>query len=68
MYDYEIDNIVNQYNYNLPSKVFTAICNNSSQIVHVKYDPGTNLFDIWTNTDRHWTLRVFNDENIEVKE
>ena len=58
MYSYEIDQVIKSQNYNMYSKTYLHICKSSSQIVHVKYEPFENNFNIWTNDNYHWTFKV----------
>ena len=58
MYSYEIDQVIKSQNYNMDSKTYLHICKSSSQIVHVKYEPFENNFNIWTNDNYHWTFKV----------
>lgn len=62
MYSYEIDKIIKENNYNIPSYLYeTAL--SSPQISHVKYDSYGDYFEIWTNDGWYWKFRIFLEEN-----
>ena len=64
MYSWEIDGIIKDYNYTLPSSVYIKISdvNNSPQITHIKYDAWSNRFNMWTNDGSNWSFIVYNDK------
>nr|DAH62594.1 MAG TPA: hypothetical protein [Caudoviricetes sp.] len=37
---------------------YNKICENSSQIIEIKYSSYENYFEIWTNDGYYWRLRV----------
>lgn len=44
MYSWEIDNIVKEHNYNLPSSIYIKICNTSPQLIYIgEYDNGIKI-------------------------
>lgn len=61
MYSFEIDNILKQYNYNLPSDVYLRVFDPkvSTQISHTIYNPWGNYFSVWTNDNCHWEFKVY---------
>lgn len=62
MYSWEIDKVMKDHNYNLPSWLYSKICKESPQIECVKYSPWGDSFDIWTNDGSHWSFKVYLDE------
>lgn len=62
MYDYEIQNLLEINNYNIDSETYINICQNSSQIREVKYNPYENCFEIWTN-ESYWKFYVYRKGN-----
>lgn len=58
MYNFEIDNILRENNYNIPSHVYEIILS-SPQIDHVKYSPYGDYFEIWTNDGCYWKFKIF---------
>ena len=53
MYNWEIDDLVKQYNYRPPASVYIKICETSPQITHVKCDG--DWIDIWAD-GAHWRV------------
>lgn len=62
MYSREIDNILKLNNYNIASDTYINISSTSPQITHVKYDPYSQYFEIWTNDDYYWKFNVYRKE------
>lgn len=62
MYSREIDSILKLNNYNIASDTYINICSTSPQITHVKYDPYSQYFEIWTNDDYYWKFNVYRKE------
>lgn len=58
MYSHEIDQTLKSHNYTIDSDTYLHICNSSSQITHVKYDSYNENFQIWTNDNWYWILKV----------
>lgn len=63
MYSSEIDQIIESQYYNIDSETYIDICNTSSQISRVKYDPYNNEYEIWTNDNFYWKINVYRKEN-----
>lgn len=63
MYSHEIEQTLKSHNYNIDSDTYLRICNSSSQITHVKYDPYDNSFHLWTNDNYYWKINVYRKEN-----
>jgi len=61
MYSWEIMQTMEQYYYNLPSKVYLDITEHSPQINHVAYNAGNNRFEIWDREGNHWNFGVYYD-------
>jgi hypothetical protein len=64
MFSWEIDQLIKQYNYSLPSSVYARISNvnQNTQINFVKYDAYSNSFYISTDDGWSWEFRVYRDE------
>ena len=58
MYSYEIDQTIKSHNYNIDSELNINICNTSSQISRVKYDPYDNKYEICTKDNFYWKINV----------
>ncbi|HAU85549.1 MAG TPA: hypothetical protein DCW90_08620 [Lachnospiraceae bacterium] len=58
MYDYEIQNVMRKYNYNIPKEEYFKICDTSSQISVVKYDPYCDMIEIGTKDGGYWKFKV----------
>lgn len=59
MYSYEIDRLMKQYNYKLPSYLYLIICSTSNQIGHVRNNEFDNNFEIWTKDNWHWKFSIY---------
>ena len=59
MYDWEIENIMKQYGYNIPCDIYTSICNTSPQICRVKYEPFNNTFEMWSKNGMYIKFQVY---------
>ena len=60
MYSWEITQIMERYNYNLPSQVYLDVTQNSPQINRVSFNPGNNRFEIWDKEGCYWNFEVYN--------
>ena len=58
MYSWEITNLMEQYNHNLPSDVYLDITKNSPQISQVTYLAYSNRFEIKDNEGSYWKFEV----------
>ena len=58
MYDYEINNIMRKYKYNIPKEEYFKICDTSTQISVVKYDPYSDCIEISTKDGGYWKFKV----------
>lgn len=58
MYDFEIQNIMRKYNYNIPKEEYFKICDTSSQINVVKYDAYSDSLEISTKDGGYWKFKV----------
>ena len=65
MCTYEIDQTMKQHNYNLPSDVYSHICDTSPQITHIKYNAWDSLFEISTSDGGYWKFYVYYREEGE---
>lgn len=64
MYSWEIDNIINKYNHNLPSSVYVDIINTSPQIIYIKRINDKEFKLVTKDSDdsvREWVFSVFRD-------
>lgn len=61
MYSYEISNLVNHYNQNIPSPLYVKIIQTSPQINHVKYNPFGNYYEMWDNEGCYWKYSIYNN-------
>jgi hypothetical protein len=59
IFSYEIDVLLRSCNYNIDSKTYVQITTTSSQINHIKYDPYSNLFHMWSNDGWYWEFSVY---------
>ena len=39
------------------------ICNTSTQIVQVKYNPYKNNFEMWDNQNNYWNFTIYRKES-----
>ena len=60
MYSWEITNIMEQYNYNLPSYVYLDVTGSSPQINSVTFDAYSNRFEIKDQEGCCWNFEVYN--------
>jgi len=49
MYDYEIQNYLQERNYKLTNKEYDYMCSTCPQINHIKYNAFENNFEVWTD-------------------
>lgn len=59
MYSYEITDIMNRYNFTLPSSVYQDIWRKSPQLNHCIYKPFGDYFEMWDNEGNHWKFSVY---------
>ena len=59
MYTWEIEKILRDFNYDLPSNIYLDICENSSQITYIKYDDFSKKFMICVNdSSKNFVFKV----------
>lgn len=58
MYDFEIDNTMKKFNYNIPNEEYIKICD-SSQIIQVSYSAYGDYYEIRTSNDGYWKFKVY---------
>ncbi len=63
MYSWEITKILETNNLNIDSKTYMMICNTSTQIVQVKYNPYKNNFEMWDNQNNYWNFTIYRKES-----
>ena len=63
MYSHEIDQKIKQYNHQLPSSIYLEVSdtNKNPQIDHIKYEPYSDSFSIWTKDGWCWNFKVYKD-------
>lgn len=66
MYSWEIDKIIKEHNYNLPSSTYINICNSSPQLIYIgQYDNGIKIVAKDTFEDHteypEWVVKVYPD-------
>lgn len=59
MYSHEIDQILSENTYNIPSDLYNEICSNSPQICRVTYNTFTNQHKIQTKDGYEWVFTVY---------
>lgn len=59
MYSWEITNLMEHYNYNLPSYLYLDITRNSSQINKVTYIANNREFEIRDRDGGYWRFTVY---------
>lgn len=59
MYSEEIDKVLKQHGFNISNRVYEQICDGSTQITTVKFEPCSSTFTIWTNDNWNWTFKVY---------
>ena len=64
MYSWEISNLLQKYNYNIPSDIYFQISNISDnpQITYIEYNAFSNKFKICTNDGYNWEFSVYKKE------
>ena len=62
MFDWEIQNYLQERNYILTNKEYVYICNTCPQINHIKYNSFADNFEIWTNLN-HFKFQVYYNED-----
>lgn len=63
MYSHEIDQTLKSQNYNIDTDTYLHICNSSPQVTHVKYDPYSDSFELWTKDDYYWKIKIYRKED-----
>lgn len=59
MYSYEIQRLLEKYNYNIPSNEYYNILNNSNQIDFIEYNACNDSYFIHTKDGYEWRFKVF---------
>ena len=55
----EIDNIMEQSNYNISSDTYLNIIQTTPQIDHIIFKPYGNYFEMWSDDGRYWKFSVY---------
>lgn len=61
MYSYEIDQILKENKYYIPSTAYETVLS-SPQIDHVKYSPYGDVYEIWTSDGWYWEFKIYLEE------
>lgn len=59
MYSWEIDNVIKEHGYHIPSYLYEEIILSSPQIHEIKYDSCGDTFRIRTKDNYNWTFFVY---------
>lgn len=59
MYSYEINQIMEQSNYNIDSNTYMSIIQASPQINHVIYRPYGSYYEMWSGDGDYWKFTVY---------
>ena len=59
MYSWEITKTMQDYDYNLPSNVYLAMTENSSQLVRITYNAWNDKLEMWDNEGGYWDFKVY---------
>lgn len=62
MYSWEIDKLLRTSDFCLDSDTYLYICKNSPQIKNIKYSKDTLEFEINTDDNYHWKIKVYPSE------
>lgn len=58
MYSNEINQVMEQHNYSIPSSIYFNICDSSPQIDHIKYSPYDDKIEMWAIDGGYWKFGV----------
>ena len=61
MYSWEITNLVERYNHNLPSWAYLDMTENSPQIGRVTYNAWNDKIEMWDEEGNYWIFKVYYD-------
>lgn len=61
MYSFEINELLISKHYCIDSDTYNYICK-SDQIEKIKYEPFGDYYEIWTNDNYYWKIKVFKGE------
>lgn len=64
MYSYEINQILKENKYYIPSTTYVTVLS-SPQIDHVKYSPYGDVYEIWTSDGWYWKFKIYLSEENE---
>lgn len=62
MFSNEIDQALESRNYNIDSGTYSNICSSSPQINHIKYNPYSNDYEMWSDDNYYWKFTVYRKE------
>ena len=64
MYSWEIDNVMKNHNYHIPSYLYLEMfdVNISTQISRIRYHAYNNFYEAWTYDNYYWRFNVYYKE------
>lgn len=61
MYSNEISQMLESYNWDIDSKTYIHMIQDSPQIDHVKYNPYSDTYEMWDSSGEYWSFHVHNN-------
>ena len=62
MYDWELQNYLNERNNVLSNKEYIYVCNTCPQLNHIRYNSFNNYYEAWSNYN-YFKFQVYLDNN-----
>lgn len=59
MYDWELQNYLQQHNYTLTHYEYDDVCKGCPQLNHVKYNPYDDCFEAWSDEGNYFRFKVY---------
>ena len=59
MYDYELQNYLNQKNNKLTAEEYLYVCNTCPQLRHIKYNAFGDYFEAWSDDNNYFKFQVY---------
>jgi hypothetical protein len=63
MFSHEIEQTITSQNYHIDSETYFKICSSSPQIWHIKYNPYSNEYEMWSSDNYYWKFTMFRKDN-----
>lgn len=63
MYSCEIDGLMKQYKFVLPSNKYIQMCQTSPQLNHIIYDCFSDTYKMWDIDGNNWNFKVVLENN-----